>query len=727
MSEGATYVVDGGGSGNFLTIQEGIDAAQYGDSVVVLPGIYSDILIVDAPWGDRIANVSMKDGVVVFSSQGPVATVIDGDGIADYGVWFPEGSSSETVLSGFHIRGGSVGIYMYWSDAHVTGNLLTHHDNEAISNNRGSPLIKSNTIHGPDFGIRSHYDEAHPTIALNIVAYGSGNGIECDEGGGTIYSNNVCGFRNNWWGCTADPLNVYSAPNFCDPWPTGEGGDYTLAANSPCLPENSPSGELIGALGVGCDSLSVGACCFDDGQCFMRTEVFCTNFDNFYVGDGVQCNSDLCSTAPGACCLPDETCVVVSEDECEDLDGDFLGHAVSCDDEICDADAYHVPGDFATIQEAIDAAADLDTIYVAPGVYKGDGNKNLNINRKEILIISEAGPESTVIDCEGAGRGAYFRYVAWPTLLQGFTIKNGVAEFGGAIACRTASPTVRDCILIGNYAEQRGGAISCYGGAARIEHCVISGNLAEWSGGGGIAAYDGADPVIDHCTISGNFGPSGGGVYVGYEWGGARLRHTIVWGNCSDSEWQEVRGTGTYGPVWLECTCIPDGGVGGYGLEVIWLEGNIHEDPRFCDPDTCANSPTTAGDYSLHIDSPCLPGNYPGDHYCGIIGARGYGGCDPGVDVVVEELKLPPGLAVSPNPSHGPIHVAFTTDGSKPRRLLVFDVMGREVYSHTLAPTSGVWRWNGINNAHLSVSPGTYFVRLEAGGMTETKRVVLLR
>jgi predicted outer membrane repeat protein len=53
---------------------------------------------------------------------------------------------------------------------------------------------------------------------------------------------------------------VYSDPLFCDPESCEDaptvGGDYSLMSGSPCLPENSPCGELIGALGLGCPSSS---------------------------------------------------------------------------------------------------------------------------------------------------------------------------------------------------------------------------------------------------------------------------------------------------------------------------------------------------------------------------------------------------------------------------------------------------------------------------------------
>ena len=68
----------------------------------------------------------------------------------------------------------------------------------------------------------------------------------------------------------------------------------------------------------------------------------------------------------------------------------------------------HVPADSATIQAGIDGAAHGDTVLVADGVYKGEGNRNIDFLGKAIVVRSENGPEKTVIDCEGSGRGFYF-------------------------------------------------------------------------------------------------------------------------------------------------------------------------------------------------------------------------------------------------------------------------------------------------------------------------------
>ncbi len=45
-------------------------------------------------------------------------------------------------------------------------------------------------------------------------------------------------------------------------------------------------------------------------------------------------------------------------------------------------DYLHVPAEYATIQEAVDAAVSGDTILIAPGTYTGEGNRNINIHNK---------------------------------------------------------------------------------------------------------------------------------------------------------------------------------------------------------------------------------------------------------------------------------------------------------------------------------------------------------
>src|SRR5262245_28165934 len=81
-----------------------------------------------------------------------------------------------------------------------------------------------------------------------------------------------------------------------------------------------------------------------------------------------------------------------------------------------------VPADFQTIQAAINAAANGDTVIVAPGIYR----ENINFRGKLITLRSDAGPDATTID-----GGATDVVVTFSTgegasaVISGFTIRNG--------------------------------------------------------------------------------------------------------------------------------------------------------------------------------------------------------------------------------------------------------------------------------------------------------------
>jgi predicted outer membrane repeat protein len=75
--EAATHRVPSG----FPTIQAGIDAAAFGDTVLVEPGIYDEgeVRTFDTPSGpvQTAAIAFLKDGVTLRSEQGPAATTLD--------------------------------------------------------------------------------------------------------------------------------------------------------------------------------------------------------------------------------------------------------------------------------------------------------------------------------------------------------------------------------------------------------------------------------------------------------------------------------------------------------------------------------------------------------------------------------------------------------------------------------------------------------------------------
>jgi hypothetical protein len=89
----------------------------------------------------------------------------------------------------------------------------------------------------------------------------------------------------------------------------------------------------------------------------------------------------------------------------------------------------HVSGDSLTIQAGIDSAANSDTVLIGDGTYKGIGNKNLDFKGKAIVVMSENGYESSVVDCENSGRGFYFHSGEDSlSILKGLKIIHGFIE-----------------------------------------------------------------------------------------------------------------------------------------------------------------------------------------------------------------------------------------------------------------------------------------------------------
>jgi len=93
-------------------------------------------------------------------------------------------------------------------------------------------------------------------LTNTIIAFGiSGPGVRCDwpTAVATLACCDIYGNTGgDWVGCIAGQSgldgNLARDPLFCD---IAE-GDYTLCANSPCLPDSNDCGSLIGAHGQGC-------------------------------------------------------------------------------------------------------------------------------------------------------------------------------------------------------------------------------------------------------------------------------------------------------------------------------------------------------------------------------------------------------------------------------------------------------------------------------------------
>jgi len=207
------------------------------------------------------------------------------------------------------------------------------------------------------------------------------------------------------------------------------------------------------------------------------------------------------------------------------------------------AATLHVPGDFATIQACIDAAANgVDQCAVAPGTY----HETINFLGKAITLRSSGGADVTTIDATGIG-GSVVTCISGEgpdTVLDGFTITGGTgtdffgngSTFGGGMVNFVSSPTVTNCTFSGNTATSYGGGMYNASSRSTVTDCTFSGNTA--GAGGGMYNSD-SSPTVSGCTFSGNTATSyGGGMYNAYS--------TPTVSNCAFSGNTAARGGGMY-------------------------------------------------------------------------------------------------------------------------------------------------------------------------------------
>jgi hypothetical protein len=319
------------------------------------------------------------------------------------------------------------------------------------------------------------------------------------------------------------------------------------------------------------------------------------------------------------------------------------------------------PADFNNIQAAINYSDNGDTILVADGTYRGNGNRDVDFKGKAITLRSQNGPANCIIDCQGSDSdqhlGFYFHGGEGPdSVLDGLTITGGYHEQAGAILCtyvhikdpRPSNPTIINCVITNNRGTYAG-AIRCNSHCEPlISNCVISDNIGGYTGG--VSYADECRPVISSCIVRGNSGQSGGGIRTG----GARCHGTIsnclIIGNRSTTGGAGVDWWAWGGSVTItNCTITDNVGWGGIGIggggnptgvitncivrgnrweessfqislfemtpEVTYCDveggwpgiGNIDADPLFVDADGLDNVMGTADDnLRLLGGSPCL-------------------------------------------------------------------------------------------------------------------------
>lgn len=141
----------------------------------------------------------------------------------------------------------------------------------------------------------------------------------------------------------------------------------------------------------------------------------------------------------------------------------------------------HVPGDQPTIQAGINAAANGDTVLVAPGIYV----EKIDFMGKAITVTSSAGPATTTID--GGQSGVVVNFNSNETrasVINGFTITDdapplptSVTFVADGISVGNAAPTISNNVITKN----RGYGIQLSSGGSLISGNTISYTVTQYN------------------------------------------------------------------------------------------------------------------------------------------------------------------------------------------------------------------------------------------------------
>jgi hypothetical protein len=172
----------------------------------------------------------------------------------------------------------------------------------------------------------------------------------------------------------------------------------------------------------------------------------------------------------------------------------------------------HPDSSLNSIQVALDSCSNDDTILVGAGIYY---EHIYWPNTGGIILMSEFGPDTTIIDGNNSGRiFTIASGIDTQTVIQGFTIQNGSSTLGGGIYCYNfSSPIILGNMITKNSASY-GAGIHCTDYASpKIKNNSISQNSAILIGGG-LGLIQSSSIIRNNMIINNSAGSDGSGIAI---------------------------------------------------------------------------------------------------------------------------------------------------------------------------------------------------------------------
>ena len=553
------------------SIQDAIDGASGGDEIIVHPGTYNECIdFLEKAITLRAENLSVDLEDPLDPAE---ASIIDGTNLECSVVTCDSGEGPDTLLDGFTVTGGhewdwGYGGGMYINDSSPTITNCVFSANYAWDVGGGvyiggasSPAITNCSFldNYADYGGGGMYVDWEASVHLTDCIFLDNSTY--DYGGGLYQSSDHV---------TSTIVNCLFAGNSAY-WEYG-GLYLSNATMTNCTVTGNTASDYYGGA-VADDACTLTNCIFwgntgdgwnDDlytwgGAVVTYCDIGISSFEYYCDGESNICvdpafedpQNDIYRLGPGSSCADVGSDAAVPPGVDTDLDGKARFVDADADGQATvDIGAYEfqetcygvqlaVPSEYATIQEAIDAACFNDEIVVAPGTYQ----EVVNLRGKPITLRSSGGPAVTAIDATGldssvvlcvGGEGP-------DTIIEGFTITGGAGTLydwdywgdihhGGGMLIAHAGPTINDCRFVANAVTDeyaRGGAVFIAGGDPVFTNCLFTDNSA--TDGGAVCAeesdyyydyycyYQTSNPTFAGCEFSSNLATNdGGAIMIGY-------------------------------------------------------------------------------------------------------------------------------------------------------------------------------------------------------------------
>jgi hypothetical protein len=490
-------------------IQQGIEAAAAGDTVLVHPGVYNEHLNFEGK-NITLASLFLITGDTSYISQ----TSIDGTG-EDRIITFEGGEDSTAVVTGFSMING----YADYGGA-------------IICQNQSSPRIVYNKLssHMAFIGGAVFCLESDPFIESNIIKNNAAVGSDSTSGGAVFLYHSNAVIRANFIDSNYSSLNggaisgifydgTIKDNRITDNRAIAYGGAISMIGSSPeisgnyiCQNNSSSSGGGINCGQNSSPLIKNNRICRNTAQ-LCGGGIHCINrSDAIIIGNQIDSNTTLQIDGGGIWCGRN-------------------ANPVLYDNEITDNTANFYGGGIATISSPIVVNNRISGNNVN---YYGGGGFFCGHNDSWAYVCgNEISGNSGVLSSANGG-GIFCKSNSNPLITHNLVYGNYTRKYGGGIyVTENSAAVIQFNEIFGNFAAKEGGGVYDYstevflgnnliydnltrqkGGGIRLESSeaviinnVIYNNIADEKGGGIYARS--SDQIIKNCIIHENSSPSG--------------------------------------------------------------------------------------------------------------------------------------------------------------------------------------------------------------------------